>query len=159
MHLFTVHPSWFRRRYVPSEWEGLGSFWVGLVAIAAGIAGICVTRAETSGGPSTGIYFFLSFITLGASLASIMLSEGIGERGRMTTTRHLSYDKCDKQINTTVVEITFLNIPFNISTSTPRRWQEPRSQDGKSGAEAGNGTQAWHARRPQLAVGGGEGGY
>ncbi|CAM9525055.1 unnamed protein product [Pylaiella littoralis] len=59
------------------EWKGLGSFWVGLVAIATGIAGIHVTQAETSGGPSTGIYIFMSVITLGASLTSIMLSEGV----------------------------------------------------------------------------------
>ncbi|CAM9928936.1 unnamed protein product [Scytosiphon promiscuus] len=58
------------------QWKGIGSFWVGAMAVAAGISGIYVTQAEPYGGMATGFYFFLSVITLAASLVSVVLGEG-----------------------------------------------------------------------------------
>eukprot|EP00752_Nemacystus_decipiens_P015200 g13535.t1 len=59
-----------------SEWKGIGSFWVGVVAFAAGVSGIYVTQSQASGGLATGFYVFFSFVTLVAALVSIVLGDG-----------------------------------------------------------------------------------
>ncbi|CAB1116223.1 unnamed protein product [Ectocarpus sp. CCAP 1310/34] len=59
-----------------TEWKGMGSFWVGAVAMAAGTSGIYVTQGEASGGLATVFYALLSLVTLAASVVSIFLGEG-----------------------------------------------------------------------------------
>ncbi|CAM9715460.1 unnamed protein product [Laminaria digitata] len=60
-----------------SEWNGLGSFWVGLMAVGSGIAGVYITHNEPSGGTATVFFGLLSFATLVAATVSIMLGEGV----------------------------------------------------------------------------------
>lgn len=61
------------------EWRGVGSFWVGAVAMAAGTSGIYVTQGEPSGGVATVFYALLSLLTCAASVVSIFLGEGASE--------------------------------------------------------------------------------
>lgn len=60
-----------------SEWESVGSLWVGVAAISAGVAGACVMGDRSSGGPYTGFFIALSLLTLLASIASVMVGDGI----------------------------------------------------------------------------------
>lgn len=62
-----------------SEWKGVGSFWVGAVAFAAGVSGIYVTQSQASGGLATGFYVFLSLVAMVAALVSITLGDGKSE--------------------------------------------------------------------------------
>lgn len=96
-HFTSLRPFHFN---LESEWKGIGSFWVGVMAFAAGVSGIYVTQSQASGGVATGFYGFLSLITLVAALVSITLGEGTGER-RSTPTPTTPYSTARKKDNKT----------------------------------------------------------
>lgn len=64
---------------------------MGVSSIAAGIAGAFVTGGRPSGGPGTAFFLALAFLTLVASLGSVILGDGVSKylfRGKKEDTSH-----------------------------------------------------------------------
>lgn len=63
-----------------ADWRVVGGFWVGVMAMVAGVAGTCVTITEHSGGFPTALFFLQSAMCLVAASLSLVLLDGLGER-------------------------------------------------------------------------------
>ncbi|CAM9542579.1 unnamed protein product [Ectocarpus fasciculatus] len=60
-----------------NDWKYAGGFWVGFMALAAGVAGTCVSITEHSGGFPTAAFFFQSAMCLVAAALSLVLVDGL----------------------------------------------------------------------------------
>ncbi|CAM9530835.1 unnamed protein product [Choristocarpus tenellus] len=59
-----------------ADWESYGAFWVGILAVVAGLTSFAVTRHEPAGGVGTVLFLVFTILTIIASVVSLIFADG-----------------------------------------------------------------------------------